>query len=365
MESVRRVAVVLAGLALVTGGLVVTPSPAGAAPADSDTLVFVPFRGQSTAFVRNGAQTTTAYLTSAFTHTGDFTGGAGTDVLLYNPGSDPDGIIRVTPSGTGVTTSLLPKSVHGQYSPLIGDFDGNAIDDILWYAPGVAADSLWLFAASGAHTSTPVTINGSYSPTVIEMNGDGRDDILWYGTGAAADSIWLFGSGASHTTKSVSISGEYRLVPGHFGLRPEGSPQERLLFYAPVGPDSIWTFDTAADHTSAPVPNVEGVFEPLVGRFTDLVTDAILWYRFGSGSERFWSFTDAGAVNQLEPPTVNGSYDTAVGDYDGNGYQDIAWEFLGDATIWQFNGGGFSQTSVSTGLPNTVPVTGFTDPFDL
>jgi hypothetical protein len=365
-RAARRLAVALAGLALATGGLVATPGPVGAATTDSDTLVFVPFRGQTFGFVRNGTFALESYTTGDFRGAepfeGDFTGQPGTDVFWYRPGSAPDGIVRVTPDGDGVETTFIPKSVNGTFTPLVGDFDGNAIDDILWYAPGSSPDALWLFNSSGGHTNVPLSITGEYVPTVIEANGDGFDDILWYKPGAGADSMWLFGAGAGHTTRSVSINGSYQLIPGSFGLRPEGSPQERLVFFNPSGPDSIWTFDTSANHTSAPLPNIDGAFYPVVGGFTSTVTDAILWYRPGSGSEAFWSFTDGGSVNQLEPLNVGGTYDPVVGDLDGNGYQDIAWTNAGNATIWRFNGGGFTQTTVSTDLPNTIALVGHTDP---
>ena len=218
-----------------------TPTPAGAAATDSDTLVFVPFRGQTFGVVRNGVTTFPAYFgggdyRGGEPFEGDFTGSAGTDVFVYRPGPDPDGIVKITPSGTTVTTSLIPKTVNGTFTPLVGDFDGNAISDILWYAPGSSPDALWLFDSSGAHANVPLAINGSYVPTVFEANGDGYDDIIWYAPGGGADSIWLFGAGAGHTTKAVSISGSYQLLQGYFGEAGEGSPQKRLLFFNPPAP---------------------------------------------------------------------------------------------------------------------------------
>lgn len=367
-DAGRRLAVALAGLALATGGLVATPSPAGAAAADSDTLVFVPFRGQTFGVVRNGVTTFPTYFNGGDYRGGEpfegnFTGSAGTDVFVYRPGPDPDGIVKITPSGTTVTTSLIPKTVNGIYQPLVGDFDGNAIDDIIWYAPGSSPDALWLFASDGSHTNVPLTINGDYLPTVFEANGNGYDDVIWYRPGSGADSIWLFGAGAAHTAKSVTINGSYRLIPGYFGEAAEGRPQKRLLFFNATGADSIWTFDTAANHTSAALPNIDGAYVPVVGHFVE--GDNILWYRPGAASEALWGFTSGGSLNQLEAPSVNGTYEPVVGDYDGNGYQDIAWTSAGRATIWKFTSGGYTQSVVNTGLPNTTAFTGFTDPFDL
>lgn len=271
----------------------------------------------------------------------------------------------MTPEDDGTTsTSFTPLSVYGTYQPLVGDFDGNAIDDVLWYAPGRAGDSLWLFRADGTHRNMAVTINGTYRPAVIEANGDGYDDIVWYGPGSVSDSMWLFGPGGTHVGRSLSIGGsDYVLVPGHFGDRPEGSPQQRLLFYSPSGYDSIWTFDTLTGHTSAATPSLGSGYEPVTGRFHDPHRNSVLWYRPGGASEALWSFTPTGAVTTLPAPPVYGTYDPAVGDFDGNGYDDIAWAREGRATIWHFTAGSYSSLSFDTALPNTVALTSLHKPF--
>jgi len=360
MGSTRsRWAMAVAGLTLGASLVATAPLPVAADPADSDTLVFVPFRGQTFGVVRNGTTTTPSYTTGDFRGAepfeGDFTSEEGTDVFWYRPGAGPDGIVNVVPTGTTATTSFIPKTVNGFFQPLVGDFDGNAIDDILWYAPGSAGDALWLFDGGGGHTNVPLAINGDYVPTVLEANGDDVDDILFYKAGTGADSMWLFGAGGTHTTKAITINGGYRLIPGIFA----DSPQERLVFFNAAGADSIWSFDSSANHTSAPLPNIDGAFIPIVGGFIANQGEAIFWYRPGSGSEAFWSFNADGGLNQLDAPSINGTYESAVGDFDGNGYQDIAWTSGGNATIWRFHSGGFGQSYVNTGLPNTTALTAF------
>jgi len=349
-------------------------TPAGAAPTDSDTLVFVPESGPTFGVVRNGVTTFHSYFDEDHqgrSFEGNFTGNPGTDIFMYGHQTEPDGVVSITPSGTTVTTSFIPKTVNGSYAPIVGDFDGNAIDDILWYQVGQGAgDSLWLFDSSGAHVNVPMTINNSYQPTVLDANGDGRDDILWYGWGRAPDRLWLFGPGAVPVSRNVTINGHYEVIPGHFGDRPEGSPQDRLVFYSYYegGPDSIWTFDTSADHTSAPLPVIDAVAEPVVGRFTGTTRDAILWYRPGHDAEQLWTFAADGTVQEVAAPTVSGFYDPVVGDFDGNGYQDIAWTApngAGTATIWRFYDGGRAQSVVNTGLSQTEAHVGLTDPSDL
>jgi hypothetical protein len=353
-----RKAAALAATLVATGGLLATSTtPAGASAVDSSSLVFVPYNGQTFTIWRNGNTATPAHFSVSQVIEGDFGGPNGTDLFLYNPGSGKDGVLSASPNGSSFNHSLRSETINGTYTPVVGDFDGNAIDDILWYAPGTAPDSIWLFQGNGSHTTKSLTINGNYRPTAINVDGDGYSDIVWYAPGSAADSIWVFGPSANHTTKSISISGNYQLIPGRFSSVAEGSPQRRLLFFNKAGADSIWTFDYVGNHTSAPVPNIDGNFTPIVGEFTTPNLDAVLFYRPGTATERFISFNANGSINQLEAPTVNGSYDPEVGDYDGNGYQDIAWASGGKASLWKFNGGGYTTQSITTSTVNTRPAT--------
>ncbi|HEX7133209.1 MAG TPA: hypothetical protein VF228_11570, partial [Iamia sp.] len=147
--------------------------------------------------------------------------------------------------------------------------------------------------------------------------------------------------------------------------------RDGLLFFDPSGPDSRWRFDDAADHDSKPLPAVDGPYQPVIGHFRepDSNSDSVYWYRPGAGADLLWFFSGSGnVVVDDSPPQVTGTYDTAVGDYDGNGVQDIAWEANGQASIWLFSAvddGAISQTTASTGIVPTTIAFGHTDPADL
>ena len=49
-------------------------------------------------------------------------------------------------------------------------------------------------------------------------------------------------------------------------------------------------------------------------------------------------------------PTVNGTYVPAVGDFDNNGFDDIAWSGAGTANVWTYTDSGHGQVTI-TGLP--------------
>ena len=349
----RRLGATVAGLALVTSGLVATPAPAGAAPVDSDALVFVSSASGRTGVYRNdvlglstgGGPVATRPFAGAFTYFG------GQSIFQYSPGPTPDGILVVEPDGTGegFGTRFIPKTVNGTYQPVVGDFDGNGYDDVLWYAPGPAADSLWLFSGNGAHSVRSRTVNGSYRPAVIDANGDGHDDIVWYAPGTVPDSLWLSGVQGTYTTKPVTITDDYQLVVGRFGDRPEGSPQEQLLFWKEDGYQRIWTFDTAASHTSRALYSPYG--EPVVADFDGNGRDSVLYYNPGSAAwEGIVDFYADGGYTYRTSPQVVGTYDPVVGDFDGDGGDDIAWTRAGKATIWLMDPDGATRDDVRVDL---------------
>jgi hypothetical protein len=86
---------------------------------------------------------------------------------------------------------------------------------------------------------------------------------------------------------------------------------------------------------------------PIVGNFTDLVLDDILWYSIGSGKETLWTpcpECESGPFTKRQLPLanqVNGYYQPVVGDFAGNGLDDIYWlSYEGADYLWTNIGGG-------------------------
>ncbi|QXC61054.1 FG-GAP repeat protein [Aquihabitans sp. G128] len=361
----------MAGAALLAGGLS-QASPAGAhddpgavrsgvrSTTGSDALLFVPYEGTTAVSWRNGAKSTKTVPATDWTVTGAFSDDSTESAFLYNPGSGPDGLLRTSTAGAGPLAlgALQSAPVGGDFRPLVGDFNGDGITDIFWYAAGTAADYLWLFNASGGHTSRTLSVNGTYRPYVAETDydilpgddDDYTDDIIWYAPGAGADSIWDFDQTGGHSTRSITLGGNYIAVTGYFGGPTMDGPSKGIIWYDQNGADYLWRFKANGTHTSQALPNQSGDREPIVGYFTDGGGESVLWYRPGSASETLWRFNADGSVAQLESPQVNGTYVSAVGDFNGDGYDDIAWKGSTTATLWNFNGGGYSQQTI-TGLP--------------
>ena len=351
---VRRVLLAVGVAAALLVGMSATPSSADTPPPGG--LVFVPTTGAAStaAIIRTGTKSALSLPSSAQAYPGTFSSATGSDVLLYNPGSGADSIQHIPNSLPGFTT-VTALTVGGTYTPIIGDFDGNGIDDILWYAPGTAVDHLWLFNGSTGHTEVPVSISGTYRPTVLDANGDNRKDILWYSP-SGGDALWLFGpGGTTHVSKAISVGPGYQIVAGHFGLPAAGQPPDRAVFYNPSGADYFWTFDTAGNHVSAVLPNIDGNYQLLPGQFFEETYGGLVFYGPGSLPEKEWAF-GPGAGGDIAPeddiPAINGTYTTRVGDFDGNGFTDIAFSSGTQTIVWSFTDSGSHTQQVFTGLPS-------------
>lgn len=364
-RALRAAAAPLAAAAALAAAVGIGATPAAADVPPVGRLIFVPTSGTSGAMVRDKAKSALALASGSISRPGTFTSGTGADLLVYTPGSKADYIAHI---GNSIPASVttIPLSVGGTYDPIVGDFDGNGIDDVLWYAAGSATDHLWLFDGSLSgkpYTEVAVNISGTYRPTVLDANGDTRDDILWYSS-SGADSLWLMGAGAtSHTTRSITAGPGYQVVAGHFGNPAVGQPRDRVVFYNPSGNDYFWTFDTSGNHTSAVLPKVDGNYQLLPGQFFEETYGGLIFYGPGSLPEVEWAFgPGSGGDVSIEShmPPVNGTYTARAGDFDGNGYTDIAFVSGSNVTLWSFAfTGGHSQTNL-TGLPTstlTIPVT--------
>ncbi len=173
-----------------------------------------------------------------------------------------------------------PLSVNGSYRPLVGAFGGDKTSDILWYGPGTRPDSLWLGRVgqrgSAGFVKRSLTIGGAYLPVVGDFAGEGHDDILWYTPGNGGDYLW-------------TNTGD-----GHF--------------------------------TSTPLP-MGGSFHPY--RLVDYTSgkDDIFWYDVSTlaySTNKLWHFDDAGSgAVESSDPTGASKGRPVVGDWDGNGYEDV------------------------------------------
>lgn len=80
--------------------------------------------------------------------------------------------------------------------------------------------------------------------------------------------------------------------------------------------------------------HVSGTYETVIGDFDGDALDDIVWYRPGAGSDYLWRSPVTGGSSRAVQ--INGTYEPLVGDFDGDGFDDIFWYGSGAApdALW-------------------------------
>ena len=376
LRSIRAVAVVAA-----LTGFAAIALPAGPAAAHRDGNVdgispaeawFFASPTTSKVVALNGHdRATLAAFPTAQVLAGHFSSRSTAEAFLYNPGSGPDGLVKLSREGDAgtLTLSLTPMPVGGRFQPIVADLDQNGHDDIFWYAPGATRDYLWSFQADGSVVSTEQHVNGTYTPVPIHLDRlshtHDQEAILWYGRGTRGDALWTFEQGGTaHVSHALEVNGDYTPVTGAFYPPSAQTGSQQVLWYSRTGKgNTFWSFGLTGDgsHTSSAAPNTDPGDQVLAGAFIDpglSPLDSAFFYAPGTAPEDYWTVDTSdhkAVIFRDHRNMISGNYRTMhrlAGRASTRGPVFLSDD--GTARQLQLEGEGFpgyQETTTYTGLP--------------
>ncbi len=265
-------------------------------------------------------------------HVGDFNGDGRADIMWVPTNSDGRWLIAYG-AAAGFTVPdynapALPATIPGGYGTtvsipqnvFVADFNGDGRPDLMWVPPN--GDGRWVIAyASGTGftipdynaPALPATLSGGYGTTVSitqnmrlgDFNGDGKADIMWVPTGSDARWLIAYGTGTGFTIPDYNTPALPATLSGGYGTTVS-IPQNMLvadfngdgktdIMWVPPGSDARWVI------------------------------------AYGNGSDGGLSVPDYNAP--ALPAAIPGGYGTTVsipqnmlvGDFNGDGVQNILW----------------------------------------
>lgn len=140
---------------------------------------------------------------------------------------------------------------------------------------------------------------------------------------------------------SAQVPTDHTVLAGNFA----GGPRDELFYYAPgAETEGLFVITMVGDIPDIQLRGefvVNGTYKPLVGDYDGDGFDEILWYAPGSTADFMWNFTSYTAIHSTSYP-VNGVYTPTVGDYTGDSADDILWYAPGSGAdyLWDYNVGG-------------------------
>ncbi|MEV4116828.1 DUF2961 domain-containing protein [Nonomuraea sp. NPDC049695] len=241
--------------------------------------------------------------------------------------------------------------------PLTGDFDGDGKDDIATFTRGSAAD-VYVSLSTGTSYGAGVKWHdyfaaGTEIPAVGDFDGDGKDDIATFTRGDAAD-VWVAlstGSGFAGSRKWHDHFAAGTEIPevGDF----DGDGRDDIVtftrgaqadVFVALSSGSLFREDGWLWHQSFAVGNET----PAVGDFDGDGRDDIATFTGGSAADVFVSLSDGGRFVQnawkWHDGVAGGDQVPGVGDFNGDGKADVVSYTrgaAGDVFVTTSDGGRF------------------------
>lgn len=285
------------------------------------------------------------------------------DLLFYGPGPD---VADVAVFNGVFTTTTDPWVEDSFVVPVIGRFDTTDLErDIVYlYQPGNAQDAA--LVASGGEVSTVIDVAQQSAfayPLAAPYRGAGfPDDIVWLEPHERRVTTWRLGDGLLEVAQSTTVGqrdlglvrGEHVPAIGDFN----GDGRADIMWHGvsnlPAGlqdiVDVLWLSQSTATQLSFAIVSNKRVgysYRPFVGDFDGDGIDDIFWQRswgltsdgpsaWSTGASYVWYFDETGG-HEAKAFALDADYSPYVGDFDADGCHDIAWfDAVGDTLhVWR------------------------------
>jgi len=283
-------------------------------------------------------------------------------LLFYGPGPDVDDLVVFNSAGTATAVAWS----HDAFAvPVVGRFDGSDLgrDVVYLYQPGTEASTALIAEDDQVEIVTEVAQQTRFAyPLAAPYRGTAHpDDIVWLDPQAGRVITWRLGNGIMELAEtSERRRGELGLVPGEqipavgdFNGDGKADIMWQGVSNLSAGfldiEDVLWlSRSTRTQLAFDVVPKTVGFsYRPFVGDFDGDGIDDIFWQRsWGLTSDGpvewatepsfVWYHDDAGS-HEAKPFAIDGDYSPYVGDFDADGCHDIAWfDAVGDMLhVWR------------------------------
>lgn len=252
--------------------------------------------------------------------------------------------------------AYFPPGVDTSWHPVAtGDVSGDSISDIVWFQPALGQVAIWLMSdpATIATATFPAAV-GPGSPWTIQavgdMDGDSVADILWRNGSTGEVFIWYMKSDGT-IDQTLSLGN----IPLSFQIRALADVdgdwiKDIVWLQASTGQVVIWNMHPNGSYTAwfpLSVGAGSGWDIYRVGDFDGDGREDLMWRKTDGTTVISYMAGPAVAASQFLPGVPLSAWRLeAVGDYDGDGHEDLLWTSLSDGNvlIWRMHGRGISPT---------------------
>ncbi|HEY6173220.1 MAG TPA: trypsin-like serine protease [Kofleriaceae bacterium] len=267
------------------------------------------------------------------------------DIVWRNTGTTNHGQISIWHAGATTVPPTFPGVVDDSLQLVTsGDFDADGRDDLLWRNVGAGPShgqiSIW-YDASTSHTGNPGTVPDSVQVLGTgDFDFDGHSDVLFRDSSTAEVFAWMSGDpGRTWHIEHRDIS-EWQFVGtgNFFGFATSARGEimwKRIGGSGPIGELSMIYPGILGDgHTELPATSDQLAYSAShkiqgIGDFDGNGSDDLLW-RGTDGTLSIWYMGGIISFRTTGPFAIDPNLTVQqIGDFDGDGRSDIYWRYTG------------------------------------